>query len=128
MIVVTPSRCCSARISPRRRTREGDALLLATGELARIFRTGIGQADERQELTYASFDRIAAVASIDETVGYVACDRQIRKQRVRLEYDAIVAIDGRQSRDVTAILNDGARVLRFETGDDPKQGRLTATG
>ena len=74
MIVVTPSRCCSARISPRRRTRSSassadsgssssssagrrgqrarqrDALLLAARELRRVLGAAVGQADQLQQL------------------------------------------------------------------------------
>src|SRR5206468_13006464 len=99
---------------------------VAAGELARILAPGVGQTDERQELDDARLDRGAAVASIDETVGNVALDRQIREERVRLEHDAVIAIDRRKSRHIAAVLNDRAGVLRLESRDDPQQRRLAA--
>src|SRR5206468_2189297 len=63
---------------------------------------------------------------VDETVRDVALDRQIRKQRVRLEHDAVIARRGRRIGYVAAVLDDPAGGLPLEPGDDPEQGRLAA--
>ena len=124
MIVVTPRRCCSERISPRRRTRSsassadsGSSSSSRPGEVASArasamrcccppeswpgyFAAAVGQADQRQQLVDARPDRVAALAPVDEAVGDVVGDREVREQRVRLEDDAVVAPDRRQPRDV----------------------------
>ena len=149
-IVVTPSRCCSARISPRSRTRSsassadsGSSSSSSPGAVASarasaircccppeswpgILAAAVRQADQLQQLGDARADLVAALAPVDEPVGDVVEDGEVGKQRVRLEHDAVVALDRRQPGDVLAALHDRAGVLRLEPGDDPQQRGLAA--
>src|SRR5207253_3068403 len=74
----------------RERTRERDPLLLAARELGRKLRPAARQADELQQLVDARRRGRLRNLAIDEPVGDVVGDRQVREQRVRLEDDAVV--------------------------------------
>ncbi len=64
------------------RAGEGDALLLAAGELARKLAALVRKADQRQQFIDARLDLFPGVAAIDQAVRDVVVDRQIRKQRI----------------------------------------------
>ena len=152
MMVVTPSRRCSALISSRRRSahariergerlveqqqagrgrkraRERDALLLAAGKLHRIFGALLGQADQREQFGDARVDRGAAGAAIDQAVADIGRDGEVGKQRVGLEHDAEVARGRRQVRHVAPADLDHALVLRVEARDRAQQRGLAAAG
>jgi hypothetical protein len=102
------------------------ALLLPAGELARIFRLAARQADQLEQLRYAIPDVATRHPPIHQAVADVLRHREIRKQRVGLEDDAVVAARRRQSRDVAAVLHDAPGALRFEAGDDAQQRGLAA--
>ena len=112
----------------RERARERDALLLAAGELHRIFLALLRQADQRQQFGDARLDRDARLALIDEAVADIRRDTQVRKQRVGLEHDAEIARGRRQVRDVAPGDLDHALVLRIEAGDRAQQRGLAAAG
>ncbi len=150
MIVVTPSSRCSWRISWRRRTRSsassaesGSSSSSSPGEVASArasamrcccppescdgnFGAAAGQADELEQLVDARRDPRLLDLAVDQPVGDVVADGQVRKERVRLEDDAVVALGRRQHRDVALALADPARGLRLEPGDDAQQRRLAA--
>ena len=85
-----------------------------------------GEADERQQLVHARCHARAGDASRLEAIGDVARHRQVGKQRIRLEDDAVVALARRQARHVAAGHAHGAEVLPLEPGDDAQQRRLAA--
>ena len=150
MMVVMPRRRWRSRISPRRRalTRassaesgsssrsrpgdraqragERDALLLAAGELRRVFLRLVGEADQRQELGDARGDLLAGPPDGDEAVGDVVADLQVGKERVGLEDDAEIALADRQAGDVPPGLADRPGRLHVEAGDGAQQRRLSA--
>ena len=114
---------------PRRggeRARQRDALLLAAGKLRRKLGPAARQADELQQFVDALGDLRLGVLAVDQAVGDVVGDAQVREQRIRLEHDAVVALGRRQPRDVALALQDGAGGLRLEPGDDAQQRRLAA--
>ena len=108
------------------RARERDALLLAARELGRELGAAARQADELQQLVDARRRRRLGDLAVDQAVGDVVGDREVGKQRVRLEDDAVVALGRRQHRDVAPALEDAAGGLRLEAGDDAQQRRLAA--
>ncbi len=110
------------------RPRQRDALLLAAGQLRRILRPRIRQADQLQQLRHPGIDLGAAPAPVHQPVGDVVADGQVGKQRVRLEDDAVVARRRRRAGDVAPVLDHPAARLRLQPGDDPQQGRLAAAG
>ena len=152
MMVVTPSRRCSPRISwrsdwrtrasradkrlveqeERRRGRERpgqrDALLLAARELRRVLVLVTGEPHERQQLVDTAGDGAGLHATRLEAVGDVPTDGQVREERVGLEDDAVVAQGRRQAGDVAAGHAHRARVLALEPSDDPQQRGLAAAG
>ncbi len=72
-------------------------------------------------------DRRAALATVDEAVGDVVVDREVREQRVRLEHDAVVALDRRAARETSRpFCITRSRVLRLETRDDAQERGLAA--
>src|SRR5581483_1768291 len=63
-----------------------------------------------------------------EAEGDVLEDRQVRKERVRLEDGVDVALVRRQRRDVSAAELDAAGRRLLETADHPQRRRLAASG
>ncbi len=108
------------------RAGQGHALLLAARELARVLGARGRQADQFQQLVNARLDLALLRAAVDEAVAHVVRDRQIGKERVRLEHDAVVALVRRQPRDVLAVLQDLSGRLRFQARDDAQQRGLAA--
>src|SRR5262245_11712432 len=110
------------------RARERDALLLAAGQLARVFRLAARQADQLEQLEDPAGDLAARHAPVDQAVADVGGDREVGEQRVRLEHDAVVALRRRQRGDVAPVLHDAPGALRLEAGDDAQQRGLAAAG
>jgi hypothetical protein len=77
------------------RTRERDALLLAAGQLTRVLVPRAGEADQLQQLGDPRLDLGRRPFAVHQPVGDVVGDAQVREQRVRLEHDAVVALDRR---------------------------------
>ncbi|MNZ90511.1 hypothetical protein D3C78_1094760 [compost metagenome] len=71
------------------RAGQGDALLLAAGELAGILLLAAAQADQLEHLCDPCADRLALAAG--EAIGDVLLDGEVGEQRVGLEQDAVVA-------------------------------------
>ena len=88
----------------RQRARQRHPLLLAAGELGRIFVGLLGQADERQQLGHAPVDLCPRQALADQAVADIVRDGEIGKQRIGLEHDAEVAPADRQGGNVASIL------------------------
>src|SRR5215204_4796592 len=109
MMVVTPSRRCSALISWRRRRR-----------------TRASSAERGSSSSSRPGEVASARATAHQPVANVVGDGEIGKERIGLEDDAEVALGRRQRRDVLALLMDGARALRIEAGDGAQQGGLAA--
>jgi hypothetical protein len=88
----------------RERARQRNALLLAARQLPWIFRAAVGEPDQRQQFGDARAHLRLRQPPVHQSVRDVVVDRQVRKQRVRLEDDAVVAHHGRQPRDVAVVL------------------------
>ena len=110
------------------RPRQRDPLLLAAGELGRELGAAARQADQLQQLLDPGGDRRLRHLAVHQAVGDVVGDREVGKERVRLEDDAVVALGRRQDRDVAPGLEDAAGGLRLQAGDDAQQRRLAAAG
>src|SRR6218665_1138150 len=132
MMVVTPSCCCKLRISLRRRTRSiassadsGSSSSSNLGAVARARARAMRCCWPPESCAGYFF---ALGTAIDQAIRHILGHRQIGKQGIRLEHDAVVALLRRQPRNIAAILRDAARSLAFQTSDDAQQGRLAATG
>src|SRR6218665_24462 len=156
MWVAPPSCCCKLRISLRRRTRSiassadsGSSSSSNLGAVARArarairccwppescagyFFTAAGKpiivSNSATHPCPPRLNLCALGTAIDQAIRHILGHRQIGKQGIRLEHDAVVALLRRQPRNIAAILRDAARSLAFQTSDDAQQGRLAATG
>ena len=152
MIVVTLSRRCSARISPRRRSRtlassadSGSSSSSSDGDVASARASAIrccwppdscpgylppasGSPTSVEQLLHARDDLGASAPPVHEAVRDVVGDREVGKQRVRLEHDPVVARGRRRVGHVAAVLDHAAAGLPFEARDDAQQRRLAAAG
>jgi hypothetical protein len=150
MMVVTPTFCCSARISCRSRTRSsassadsGSSSSSRPGEVAsarasamrccwppdklgRVPGFAARQADQLEQFGHARLGLRFRRAAIHQPIGHVVGHRQVGEQRVALEHDAVVALGRRQARDVARVLPHLAGALHLEAGDDAQQRRLAA--
>ncbi|MNT24177.1 hypothetical protein D3C72_1596340 [compost metagenome] len=111
----------------RQRARQGHALLLAAGDLSRIFFRRARQAHQGQHLLDPAGDVLAVGALAAQAVGHVLGHGQVGKQRIGLEQDAVVALLGLGMGYIAARQHDGAAVLPFQPGDGAQQRRLPAT-
>ena len=149
-MVVTPSFRCSERISWRRWTRtiassadSGSSSSSRPGEVASARARAMrcccppeswagnlaplpGRPTSFSSSSTRARDRRLRHLAVHQAVGDVVGDREVGKERVRLEDDAVVALGRRQDRDVAPGLEDAARGLRLQAGDDAQQGRLAA--
>src|SRR2546427_129198 len=89
---------------PLNSATQRDALLLPARQLRRVLGSAARQADELEQLVDALRDLRLRLPAVDQAVGDVVGDRQVREQRVRLEHDAVVAVARRQHRDVATVL------------------------
>ncbi len=109
------------------RPAERDALLLAARELRRLARQKFGDAekvgDAGEPLLHVRRDDVAHSQAEHD----VLADRQMRKQRVRLEHHRDVALRGREMGDVASADQDAAVVSGFQSRDQPQRRRLAAT-
>ena len=113
----------------RERPGEGDALLLAAGDLGHAPVLEPREPGERERLGDARGRSAArrAPAAL-EPEGDVLADGHVREERVVLEDHAEAAALGRGGRDVLAVDEDAPRVGRLEAGDQPQHRRLAAAG
>ena len=112
----------------RQRAGEGDALLLAAGQLRRVFAFLPGQVDQRQQLGHAALDVGAFEFLVLQTERDVARHGQVGEQRVRLKHDAEVALGRRQLGDVAPGLPHPPGGLDVEAGDGAQQRGFAAAG
>src|SRR5438105_8205773 len=106
--------------------RDGDALLLAAGQLTRQPVTEVGETHHLQKAVDGLPDVRARPPAGLQPVRDVAGDRQVRKERVALEDDADVAEIGGQLIDGLAVDAHRAVTLANEPGHHPQQRRLAA--
>src|SRR3954471_14555827 len=107
---------------------EGDALLLASGELAG---TAILVSDELhlcQCIGYLAGNGGALHAAHAQAEGNIFTDRAMRKQRIVLEYHSHVTLVRRHMRDIDATDLDDTFGRRIEAGDHAQRRRLAAAG
>ena len=99
----------------RQRAGQRDALLLAAGELGRIFVGLVGEPDQRRAArARAGRSRPRGLPAETQAVADIVADGEVGKQRVGLEDDAEVALGHRQGGDVAAALLDAAGGLHVE--------------
>ena len=111
----------------RQRAGQGDALLLAAGQLAGVAVGVLAEADQLEHLAGATLRAVAAVLAAQlEPEGDVVEHGQVREQAVGLEDHPHVALVRRDPGDVLAAHRDGAGRRLVEAGEDPQRGGLAA--
>ena len=110
------------------RAGHGDALLLASGELARKAITELGEAHDLEELVHRLPDLRALNAARLQAIRDVVGHRHVREERVALEDDPDVAEVGRQVIDGLAVDPNRPRALPHEPGHHAQQRCLAAAG
>ena len=110
------------------RPRDGDALLLAAGELGGEPGVEAGQADRRQRGARLVVGLRLALPRDDEAVAHVFQHAHVRKQRIALEHHRHVAPGGGARGHVLVADQDGAGGGQLEPGQHPQDRRLAAAG
>ncbi len=108
--------------------RDGDALLLAAGELARIALLEASERDAGKRRCDATLDLVLRDAPHPEAVADIACDGEVRKERVALEDDADGSPVHRHRQCVGAVDQNAAAVRPDEAGDTAQKRGLAAAG
>ena len=109
------------------RAGEGDALLLAAGELPRLPPLEAVQVDELEDRTRPGpSSLLAAQALAAEAERDVLEDRQVGEERVALEDRVHVAPVRREPGHVLVAEEDAALVRLLEAADHPQRRRLAA--
>ncbi len=90
--------------------RDGDALLLAAGELARIALLEASERDAGERRRHATLDLVPRDAPHPEAVADIAGDGEVRKERIALEDDADRPPVHRHRQRVRAVDQDAATV------------------
>jgi hypothetical protein len=107
---------------------EGDALLLATGELVREFAGVIPHASDLRKL--ANPLRALFPSHFVQAVSHVFADGHVREQGTILKDDPHGSLFGSHPGGVVgddpAVHPHGAGIGHFQAGDDPRQGGLPA--
>src|SRR5215218_3939959 len=110
------------------RSREGNPLLLTTGQLSRLATLEPAEFYECKRLLDAIPEVDAADAGAAEAEGDVFEDGQMREERVTLKYRVHVALVRRKPGHFATAQQD-VPVRRFlEAADQSERGRLAATG
>ena len=107
-------------------TRDGDALLLAARQLARIPGFKPQQLHQAKHLLHALVDLLLRDRRQGEAECDVVVDRHVREQRVVLEYHAKATLLRRQVVHPFAVEPDLAFARRDQSRDDRQSGRLPA--
>ena len=110
------------------RASECHPLLLATRELARLAVPDSRQLDKLQHVFHASLDLALGDTLPLETEGDVVGDREMRKERIRLEHGVDIAFVRRLPDNVLLAEEDASLVRLLEAADHPERRRLAATG
>src|SRR5262245_1966010 len=105
--------------------REGNALLLAAGQLARMLVGEGPQADQVKDLAHALGLARARKPAHAQWKGHVALDRHVGEQRVVLEDDTDVALVRLAARQILAAELDDAAGRLLEAGDHHERRRLS---
>ena len=108
------------------RARQGDALLLAAGELRGASVGDALQANEREGLAYPIPGLRPADPALAQTEGDVVGDAHVREQRVGLEDDAEPTLPGGPVGDLRTVDAYVPGVGHDEAGDHVERGRLAA--
>ena len=103
---------------------QGDALLLAAGQLRDPPRAVAAQAHQREDLVRAHVDRRARVTAHLQAKGHVAAHVALRKEHVVLEHQPDVALVHGHAGKVAAVERDSATGERLEAGNSAQQRRL----
>jgi hypothetical protein len=107
---------------------EGDALLLAAGELMGLSLRVGRELDELQHRFDARVDLGGRQSLAAQTERDVVENREVRKERVALEHHVHRPHVRRQIGEVVAVERDGSGGRRLEAGEHAKQRRLAAAG
>jgi hypothetical protein len=103
---------------------DGDALLLAAGELVGLAPGEVAELDELQHVVDLLLHGLDAAAA--QTEGDVVVDVQMGEERVALEDRVDGAFVRREGGDVLVAEADGARGGVLQSGDHPQRGGLAA--
>jgi hypothetical protein len=109
-------------------SRQRHALLLAARELVRLAFGKSLELDQLEHLLHAGRYLALGHTFALEAEGDVVPDRQVRKQRVRLEHHVDGPLVGRKGRDVHAVQDHRAGGRFLKTRQHAQQGRFAAAG
>src|SRR5438093_1752457 len=110
------------------RACERDALALAAGKLRRPRALVPLELDQSQQLPHALADARPRHLPHAQPEGHVLEHAEMPEERVVLEDEAHVALGHGRVGHVLVVVADGARVGRFEAGDDAQQRRFPRAG
>jgi len=110
----------------RERAGDGDALLLAAGELRGQALVHALESDEPQELAAPRMAGAGAHATHAQGKLNVVGDRHMTEERVVLKHEADVALLRGNMRDVTAMQRDAPVIHSRQARDRAQQGALAA--
>ena len=111
----------------RQRARDGDALLLAAGQLRRQSIVHAFERDQAQQLLAALRAGLGALhAPHAQRELDVLADGHVPEQRVVLEHEADAALPRRDVRDIVAVQGDAAVIDAGQPGDRAQQRALAA--
>jgi hypothetical protein len=109
-----------------KRTRQGDTLLLATGELLDFARAEAVEFDLRERFGNAVLDLLARSFAFFEPEGDILRDVEMRPERVALKHHARAAFVRGQAGHVLVIEPDLASIRRVKPGDVAQQRGFAA--
>ncbi len=107
--------------------RQGHALSLPAGELRRIFCSMFAQADQTEHVIDGLLNESLRLVATLQTERDVLFDRLSRKESMFLKDDAQIAFLRGPGDGCLAIEMNLSAIGLFETGDDPQQGRFSAS-
>ncbi len=110
------------------RAGQGDALLLATGQLVGAALADLRQLHQVEHAAHRGVDLAARAALHLQAEADVLGDAHVREQRITLEHRVDRAAERRQAFHAFAIEADAAGAGLFETGDEAEEGGLAAAG
>jgi hypothetical protein len=99
------------------RARQGNALLLPAGELARVAVAETAEPHQLERPAHPLVDRVLRPAPRAQRKGNVLEDIEVRKDRVVLKHHAKATFLWRHSGDVRAVEQNGAAVGADKAGD-----------
>ncbi|MNM96869.1 hypothetical protein D3C81_1093620 [compost metagenome] len=110
------------------RTGDGDALLLATGKLARTLAAMLAEADHVEHVAHLAVALFGLHPANLQREGDVVLDAHVREQRVALEDHAEVALFRRDAGDILPVGFQPTVGVVLETGEDHQEGGLAGAG